>query len=174
MTATAHETTANGGALVTQNAGADVALTMQTVFADGAGDTDIARDAAFSDTGAFFVQGANVSVVKTETLISDPINGAVNPKHIPGAIVEYQVTVTNAAASAVPATSISVTDVLPGNVTFQANQYGAGQGIDLGGVAQTNAADADQGTFAAGTVTVTVPSLAPAASAVITFRVAVN
>ncbi len=171
MTATAHDL---GGGVVTQDAGADVAATVQTVFADGAGDTDAVRDAAFSDTGAFMVQGANVSVLKTETVVSDPINGAVNPKHIPGAIVQYQVTVTNAAASAVPATSISVTDVMPANVTFQPNTYGAGNGIDLGGVAQTNAADADQGTFAAGTVTVTIPSLAPAASAVITFRVAVN
>jgi uncharacterized repeat protein (TIGR01451 family) len=171
MTATAHDL---GGGVVTQDAGADVAATVQTVFADGAGDTDAARDAAFSDTGAFQVQGANVSVVKTETIISDPINGVANPKHIPGAIVQYQVTVTNAAASAVPATTISVTDVMPANVTFQPNTYGAAQGIDLGGVAQTNAADADQGTFAANTVTVTLPSLAPGASSVITFRVAVN
>jgi hypothetical protein len=63
---------------------------------------------------------------------------------------------------------------MPANVTFQPDTYGVGNGIDLGGVAQSNAADADQGTFAAGTVTVTIPSLAPAASAVITFRVAVN
>jgi len=172
MTATAHNL---GGGVVTNDSGTpDVAGTVQTVFADGAGDTDAVRDAAFSDSGAFMVQGANVSVLKTETVVNDPINGVVNPKHIPGAIVQYQVTVTNAAASAVPATSISVTDVMPVNVTFQPNTYGAGNGIDLGGVAQTNAADADQGTFAAGTVTVTIPSLAPAASAVITFRVAVN
>jgi uncharacterized repeat protein (TIGR01451 family) len=172
MTATAHNV---GGGVVTNDSGvADTAGTVQTVFADGAGDTDALHDAAYSDTGAFRVQGANVSVTKTETVVSDPINGAVNPKHIPGAIVQYQVTVTNAAASAVPATTISVTDVMPANVTFQPNTYGAGNGIDLGGVAQTNAADADQGTFAAGTVTVTIPSLAPGASSVITFRVAVN
>jgi len=174
MTATAHETTANGGGALTQNAGADVAATVQTVFADGAGATDAARDAAFSATGAFLVQGANVTVSKTETVISDPINNTTNPKHIPGAIVEYQVTVTNAASSAVAATTITVTDVMPANVTFQPNTYGAGQGMQVGGVAQTNAADADQGTFAANTVTVTIPSLAPGASSVITFRVAVN
>jgi uncharacterized repeat protein (TIGR01451 family) len=174
MTATARETTANGGGAITQDAGADVAGTVQTVFADGAGATDAARDAAFSRTGAFFVQGANVSVVKAQAIISDPINGVTNPKHIPGAIVEYTVTVTNAAASAVAATTISVTDVLPGNVTFQPNTYGAGQGIDLGGTPLTNASDADAGTFAAGQVTVTIPTLAPGASSVIKFQVAVN
>jgi uncharacterized repeat protein (TIGR01451 family) len=175
MTATARETTANGGGALTNDAGiGDVAATVQTVFADGQGDTDALHDAAFSDTGAFFVQGANVSVVKAEAVISDPINGGTNPKHIPGAVVEYTVTVTNAVASAVAATSISVTDVLPGNVTFQPNTYGAAQGIQVGGAPLTNAADADAATFAAGTVTVTIPSLAPGASSVIKFRVAVN
>jgi len=174
ITATAHETTANGGGALTQSAGADVSATVQTVFADGAGATDAARDAAFSATGAFMVQTANVSVTKTETVISDPINNTTNPKHIPGAIVEYQVTVTNAAGSAVAATTITVTDVMPANVTFQTGTYGAGDGIQVDGVAQSNAADADQGTFAANTVTVTIPSLAPGASSVIKFRVAVN
>jgi hypothetical protein len=64
--------------------------------------------------------------------------------------------------------------VLPGNVTFQTGTYGAGNGIQVDGVAKTNAADGDNGSFAAGTVTVTIPSLAPNASSVIKFRVAVN
>jgi len=176
LTAAAHETTANGGALVTQSAGADVAATMQTVFADGAGATDLVRDGAYSQTGAFLVQGATVAVVKTETVISDPINGVTNPKHIPGAIVQYQVTVTNSASgpSALPATSVSVTDVMPANVTFQPDTYAVGSGINLGGAPQTNATGDDQGQFSANTVTVTIPSLAPGASEVITFRVAVN
>jgi len=175
MTATGRETTANGGGALTNDSGvADTAATVQTVFADGAGATDAANDAAFSRTGAYFVQGANVSVVKSEAIISDPINNTTNPKHIPGAIVEYTVTVTNAAASAVAATSISVTDVLPATVAFQTGTYGAGNGIQVDGVAKTNAADGDNGSFAAGTVTVTIPSLAPNTSSVIKFRVAVN
>jgi len=174
MTATGRETTANGGGALTQDAGADVAATMQTVFADGAGTTDAARDAAFSATGAFRVLGANVTVAKTETIISDPVNGTTNPKHIPGAIVEYNVTVTNLASSAVAATSVTLTDVMPGNVTFQPDTYASGQGIQVGGSPVTNAADADAGTFAANTVTVTIASLAPGASTVITFRVAVQ
>ena len=84
LTATATEL---GGAALSQSAGADVAATVQTVFADGAGDTDAARDAAFSDSSGFLVQGATVTVTKTETIISDPVNGGTNPKHIPGAIV---------------------------------------------------------------------------------------
>src|SRR5262245_4420776 len=173
LTATATEL---GGAALSQSAGADVAGTVQTVFADGAGDTDAARDAAFSDSSGFLVQGATVSVTKTEALLSDPINGGTNPKHIPGAIVEYTVTVTNAAASALPATSVTLTDVLPANVTFQPNSYAAAQGIQVGGTPKTNAADADGADYNGGTrtVTVTIASLAPGASTVITFRVAVN
>jgi len=49
-----------------------------------------------------------------------------------------------------------------------------GFGIDLDGVPQSNVLDLDQGTEAGGTVTVTVPALAPGASTVITFRVSVD
>ena len=173
LTATARET-GIGGAALTQDAGPDVAATVQTVFADGAGATDAARDAAFSARGAFLVQSADVTITKTETLISDPINLGVNPRHIPGAVVQYVVTVTNAATSALPATSLTISDVVPANVTFAPDTYAVGQGIDLGGTPQTNVVDGDAGSFGAGTVTVTLPTLAAGASAVITFRVTVN
>ena len=96
------------------------------------------------------MQSADVTITKTETLISDPINGvAPNARHIPGAIVEYVVTVTNDATSALPATSLTISDVLSGDVTFEPDTYGVGFGIDLDGVAQSNAADLDQGSEAA-------------------------
>ncbi len=148
LTATATEL---GGAALSQSAGLDVAATVQTVFADGAGDTDAARDAAFSDSSGFLVQGATVTVTKTETIIDDPVNLAVNPRHIPGAHVDYTVTVTNAAGSALPATAVTLTDVLPANVTFAANTYGAGQGIQVGGAPRTNTnGDADGADFTGG------------------------
>ena len=167
LTATATEL---GGAALTQSAGADVAATMETVFADGAGDTDIARDAAFSDSSGFLVQGATVTVTKAEAVLSDPINLAVNPKHIPGATVEYTVTVSNTASgvTALPATSVTVTDALPADVTYTAAS------IVVDAVPQSDALDVDAGSFGAGTVTVSIPSLAPGASSVITFRVTVN
>jgi len=174
LTATAREPGV-GGAALTEEANPENPLVMETVFGDGAGDTDAAQDAAFSDSGAYQVSSADVTITKTETLISDPINGvAPNARHIPGAIVEYVVTVSNNALSALSATTLTISDVLPGDVAFEPDTYGVGFGIDLDGVPQSNAADADQGSAAAGTVTVTVPSLAPGASAIITFRVSVN
>lgn len=55
---------------------------------------------------------------KTSTVLSDPVNGTVNPMMIPGAIVEYAISVTNVGAAAVDASSIVITDPLPANVTY--------------------------------------------------------
>jgi uncharacterized repeat protein (TIGR01451 family) len=174
LTATAREPGALGAAL-SEDPNPENPLAMETVFADGVGDTDANQDAAHSDSGAFLVQSADVTITKTESLISDPINGAApNARHIPGAIVQYVVTVTNAAGSAFPATALTISDVLSTDVTFRPDTYAVGFGIDVGGVAQSNAADADQGSEAGGTVTVTVPSLAAGASVVITFQVTVD
>jgi len=174
LTATARETGV-GGAALTEQANPENPAVMETVFADGAGDTDAVQDAAFSESGAFLVESADVTIAKTETLISDPVNGAApNARHIPGAVVQYVVTVTNAAASALSATALTISDVIPAGVTFAPDTYALGFGIDLGGAAQSNIVDGDAGSFGAGTVTVSLPTLAPGASAVITFRVTVN
>ncbi len=97
LTATAREL---GGAALAEDVGADDPATVQTVFGDGAGVGDAARDAAFTDDGAYLVVAADVTITKTETLISDPINGGSSPRHIPGAIVEYQVTAPRARSRA--------------------------------------------------------------------------
>lgn len=168
LTATARETGV-GGAVLTEEPNPENPAVMETVFADGAGDTDALQDGAFSDSGAFLVESADVTIAKTETLISDPINGAApNARHIPGAVVQYVVTVTNAVTSSLPATSLTISDVVPAGVTFVPGS------IDLDGTPQTDATGDDDGEFAAGTVTVTLPTLAPNTSTVITFQVTVN
>lgn len=63
---------------------------------------------------------ANLVVTKTSTPISDPINGTVNPKQIPGAVVEYAISVTNAGNRSVDASTISIIDMLPAGVTYDA------------------------------------------------------
>ncbi|MEZ5458985.1 MAG: hypothetical protein R3E65_06645 [Steroidobacteraceae bacterium] len=52
-------------------------------------------------------------VQKTSEVISDPFNGTLNPRRIPGAIVRYAVTVTNTGPGAVDADSLVIQDVLP-------------------------------------------------------------
>jgi hypothetical protein len=63
---------------------------------------------------------ANLVVTKTSTLISDPVNGTTDPKLIPGAIVEYAISVTNAGTASVSASTIVIADPLPANFTYDA------------------------------------------------------
>ena len=92
---------------------------VDTVLADGASTngTDSANQGDFSWTDGYVVSAADITVAKASTLISDPVNGTTNPKAIPGAVVEYCITVSNASGSAT-ATSVNVSDVLPADVTY--------------------------------------------------------
>jgi hypothetical protein len=62
---------------------------------------------------------AVVSVAKTATIICDPVNGTVNPKSIPGAIMRWTISVTNAGSSSVDLTTLS--DVIGTTTTFEPN-----------------------------------------------------
>ncbi len=64
---------------------------------------------------------ALLTIDKSSTVISDPLNGTVNPKLIPGAIVEYAITVTNVGNLAVDGSSIVLTDPLPANITYHSS-----------------------------------------------------
>lgn len=191
LTATTHDGGATGsqGALTANDEGAaDDPATVQVVFADAAGDTDGQYSGSHSDTGAFKVASAALTVAKTSDVISDPVNGvSADAKAIPGAVIEYTITVSNAAGSGNTATAIQVTDSLAteitaGTLAFNADTYGSGEGIQVtapninGGSALdlTNTADADQGAWAADTVTVTGIDLAPGESATVTFQVTVQ
>jgi uncharacterized repeat protein (TIGR01451 family) len=55
----------------------------------------------------------NVTATKVSRLISDPVNGTTNPKMIPGALVEYTITVSNAGTSPIDANTVVVSDPLP-------------------------------------------------------------
>lgn len=119
LTADAHEAGAAGlGAELTATTGANTAGVDNVLF-DGAGDTDAANAGDDSDTGDYVVAGAQISVVKSSVVISDPVNGTTDPKAIPGATVQYCIAVTNAAGAAA-ATDVNVVDDLPFDVTYDA------------------------------------------------------
>ncbi|MEM8627993.1 MAG: DUF11 domain-containing protein, partial [Pseudomonadota bacterium] len=54
-----------------------------------------------------------LSVSKVGTVLSDPINGTTNPKAIPGATIEYLITVTNTGSEATDAGTVEVWDDAP-------------------------------------------------------------
>jgi uncharacterized repeat protein (TIGR01451 family) len=172
LTATAREAGGAGsqGAVVTETSGANTAG-MDTVFGDGAGVTDAARDAAHSAGDDYTVLAANLSVTKTSSVISDPLNGTTNPKMIPGATVEYCIAISNAAGSAT-ATNVSITDPIPTNTS-----YDAGFGILVGVTISSGTCSTDGtagGSFGSGQVTANIGNVTAGSSTGIRFRVTVD
>lgn len=126
LVADAHEAGSVGalGTEITATTGANTDG-VDTVLADGNGGTgeDLDNDGDFSDQGQFEVAGAVVTVVKSSSIISDPVNGTSNPKAVPGAVIEYCIAVSNA-ADAATASNVNVADDLPADVTFTENDFG--------------------------------------------------
>lgn len=56
---------------------------------------------------------ATLTVSKLSVPVSDPVNGSINPKLIPGALVQYSIVVQNSGPSAVDGNSILIVDSLP-------------------------------------------------------------
>ena len=89
--------------------------TAAVVLGDGAGTDDVgagAKDGSHSARSAYHVQLTTLTVSKTSIPIWDPFNLAVNPRAIPGAIMQYSVAVTNSGGASA-ATNVSITDTLP-------------------------------------------------------------
>lgn len=70
-----------------------------------------------------------LTVVKVSTVVSDPVNGTSNPKAIPGAMVEYELIVTNPAATPIDADSVILSDPVPPQMALRVSDLGgAGSG----------------------------------------------
>ncbi|SOB79464.1 conserved repeat domain-containing protein [Sphingomonas guangdongensis] len=165
--------------------------TVDIVFADndsdGAAIGDIARNGEGRAYSGYEVGTRNValSVNKSARVVADGVNLA-NFKAIPGATVEYCLTVTNA-TPLVAASSVVLTDVIPANTTYVPGSMAMGAPGTLGAcvaAGSTEDDDADDGTesdgltaaFDGGSKTVsaritTVPGLGSVATA---FRVKIN
>jgi uncharacterized repeat protein (TIGR01451 family) len=86
------------------------------VFADGSSFGDLARNGQNRAGDAYQISGTTLNVLKTATLISDPVDGIIAPKAIPGALVQYCMRVSNAGPNT--ATTVNLTDALPANMTY--------------------------------------------------------
>ncbi len=179
------------GTLLAESAGADGAGTVEIVFADGSGTGgEAARNGRFAADDQYAVQSAALTVQKTSTVISDPFNATTNPKAIPGATVEYGVTVTNTGAAA--ATGLVFADPIPANTTFVQNVYSGatrdvrltnGGGVDTFCVAEAGGTDTNADgcvRTAGGSLQVGAPALAtlavngPTSAVTLRFRVTIN
>ncbi len=168
---------------------------VDVVFADN--DSDGAGlDLAYNGQGraslGYEITTRNValSVAKSQLVLNDPINLALAPKAIPGAVVQYCLIVNNGTVGT-PASNVVLTDVIPANTTYVTNSLAIGAiplgntclltGI-LGGVPLADDGSVTvplvnyTGSFNANTKTVnaTIPVLLGGTSVAATFRVTIN
>ena len=87
-------------------------LVVDTIFADGSGSIDGARDGEYSTAATYTVASAALTVAKSVASTTDPFLSGFS---VPGAYVVYQVRVTNSGASTADTDSVSVTDQVPAN-----------------------------------------------------------
>ena len=189
-------TVAAGGAATATGAALTQDLTNQNsrvdvVFADNdsEGDGDLIGDSAHNGHGWAYasfevgVRSVNLTVTKTATVLSDGVSLGGDAKALPGAIVQYCLTVSNATALT-PASNVNLTDVIPANTTYDPGSITVG-GIGVGGVCLVGGVPiADDGSttglytgsFNAGTktVTATIPVLPGNTSVAASFRVTIN
>jgi uncharacterized repeat protein (TIGR01451 family) len=163
---TATTVTATTLAAIAETTTADTAG-VDIVFADsavGVHVAQVARDAKAFDDDEYFVVAPALTVTKTSAIVSDPFNLVTNPKAIPGAIIEYTITVANSASGAAAA-AVVIADVLPANTSFV-----------LGSITLNAAAVTDATGYTAGTrtVSVTAGALAVSATATLKFRVTID
>ncbi len=167
----------DGSAIPAQTA--DIATSKQYVYADAAGphSADNTRDAQHSAALDLIAQTASLSITKSSSVIWDPVNLNNFPLHIPGAIVEYTLTITNA-AGAETASAIVITDVLDTHLappTDTTRQYAPGHSIRLSApnlysgamTPLTDANDSDEANITGQTVTVSGITLLGGESATI-------
>lgn len=115
-----------------------------------------------------FQTGPMLSMTKSSSVISDPINNTTNPKVIPGAVVRYTITVQNDATSSAAGDNVVITDPIPADTSF------APGSLTLDGAPLTDANDADAGTFNGTAITVDLGDVVPGGTQVVTFDVVVD
>ena len=147
---------------------------MDTVLADGNGGLtgDANYDGIYKAADDYKVLTAALTVVKSSKIVSDPVNGTTNPKAIPGAVIEYCIAVSNAAGGTT-ASNITVTDVVPSDLTFVSGS------IKLDGTLTGSVCNADGtagGTYTAGTLTVsgTLSDITAGSSGTLVFQATID
>jgi hypothetical protein len=69
-----------------------------------------------------------LSIAKTSTAYSDPVNGITNPKLIPGGFANYSLTIAAPAGTSPSNNSVIVTDAIPANLSLFVGTYAPGPG----------------------------------------------
>ncbi len=87
----------------------------------------LANDAVTDTISA--IEGPSLVLTKRASTISDPVNLTVNPKPIPGSVVEYAITITNQGLGTVDADSVLIVDPIPADACMIVDDIdGSGSG----------------------------------------------
>jgi uncharacterized repeat protein (TIGR01451 family) len=190
LAATALE--AAGGAItavndLVANTADTVSGTFQTIFAEdltpAQGNTT--RNGVSWAWDDYTVSAPVLTVFKSSVIISDGVSGS-NPKAIPGAVVEYCISVANAAGAAT-ATNVSISDLVPTNTTYLTNSIRRNVTVTSPGASQTcnnttgsavtdSNGDSDGGNFGsptANTAYATLSDIAANSATAMIFRVTI-
>lgn len=120
----------------------------------------------------------SITMAKTNTLISDPLNGTTRPKYVPGAVVEYCVLMRNAGDT--DAQSVIAGDTLPATLSYLPGSLRSGTTCaGATTVEDDDAVGADESdpygaSFSGNSVTATAAALARGIGFAIRFRVLVR
>jgi uncharacterized repeat protein (TIGR01451 family) len=161
--------------LTVESAGVNDPTTIEIVFADTDGE-----DGLESDADQFAIQSAALTVTKAQEVLDDGF-GSPSPRAIPGATVEYSITIENDSLTTA-ADDVSISDAVPANTTLVAAQY-SGEDIGItGGLAASCTADANDGDgdgcgVAAGSLTVgsaVIGDIGIGATVTVQFQVLIN
>ncbi len=166
-------TAALGGAPLTETAGADRTDEIDNVFVNGA----TAGSAVETDNDGFSVTAAELAATKASVTVEDPISGTTDPKPIPGAFVEYSITVANTGTET--ATNVVIDDTIErAFVDLRDGTYNGGaSNVTVGGNFcnadgdNTDGCTYDDGT---GALSIALPDIAGGANVVVTFQVVVQ
>jgi uncharacterized repeat protein (TIGR01451 family) len=159
----------------------DSSNTVEIIFTDGSSALDLARNGQQRAFDAYHISTAVVTLSKSARVVSDPVNLLVNPHPIPGATIEYCMTINNAGPGT--ATNLVVGDNIPANTTFVPGSINVGtaggQCILLGTVEDDNDTGADEtdlygGSFDGTTVRAKIPSVGAIGIYAASFRVTLN
>jgi uncharacterized repeat protein (TIGR01451 family) len=160
--------------LTVESPGLNDPTTIEVVFADGD------EDGLESDADQFAIESAALTVTKAQAVLDDGF-GSASPRAIPGATVEYSISIENESLTT-PADDVSISDAIPANTTLVAAQY-SGEDVGItGGLAASCTADANDGDadgcgIAAGALTVgsaVIGDIGIGATVTVQFRVLIN
>jgi uncharacterized repeat protein (TIGR01451 family) len=170
LVVSASTTGSNGATLETQSGAADNAAAVDVVFAEtGTANGNVVNNGVSMAFDQYFV--GTLTVTKTAAVISDGFSAAGQAKAIPGAVVEYTISVQN---NGLVTTGASLAEVIPPNTAYVAGSTtvnGVARADVSGAMPFVGGASINSPSAAAGVIN---PGATAAEIAVVRFRVTIN